>query len=459
MDTSQESVIISQLQEQRDYFNKGITKNLSECMDALKRLKASVKRHTEDIASALWEDLHKSAYESYLTETGIVLRELKMLINNLKSWARTENVSSPVFLWPSKSKIVKEPYGQVLILGPWNYPFQLIMIPLASAIAAGNVVALKPSANAPKTAEIIDKIISEVFNKEHVRCFHGEMEVSQLLLSRRFDYIFFTGSPRVGKIVMSAAANYLTPVTLELGGKSPCIVDETADIKTAARRIIWGKLVNAGQTCIAPDYLLVHKKVKKKLLEYMVDYINRFYGENPQDSVDYARIVSPVALDRLVNLIKGEEVYYGGISDRDSKYLSPTILDNVSDESPIMQEEIFGPILPVLTVDDIEDAISYVRRHEKPLALYYFGNPEKGKAVINQTSSGGVCINDTILHVANSKLPFGGVGQSGMGNYHGRAGFETFTHRRSIIISKSWIDFSIKFPPYKSLSLLKRLLN
>ena len=454
-----ESIIISQLQEQRNYFNKGITKKLPERIDALKRLQASVKRHTEDIASALWEDLHKSAYEAYLTETGMVLRELKMLISNLKNWMRTENVCSPVFLFPSKSKIVKEPYGHTLILGPWNYPFQLIMIPLASAIAAGNVVALKPSADAPKTAEIINKIVSEVFDKGHARCFHGELEVSEFLLSQRFDYIFFTGSPRVGKIVMAAAANYLTPVTLELGGKSPCIVDETADIKTAARRIIWGKLVNAGQTCIAPDYLLVHKNVKKELLEHMVGYIKQFYGENPQESVDYARIVSAAALDRLVNLIKGEGIYFGGISDRESRYLSPTILNNVSDKSPIMQEEIFGPILPVLAVDNIEDAISYVQQHEKPLALYYFGNPEKGKMVINQTSSGGACINDTILHIANSKLPFGGVGQSGMGSYHGRAGFETFTHRRSVIISRNRIDFSIKFPPYKNLSLLKWLLG
>lgn len=458
MDKTLENNVKSLLETQRSYFKTGRTKETDLRLKALRRLKESILSHSGEIEDALRDDLHKSPSESYLTETSIVLHELKTHIRNLRKWARTRRVGTPYFLWPSKSRIVKEPYGHALIISPWNYPFQLSMVPLVAAISAGNVAVVKPSHQTPKTAEVIDRIIREVFDQGHVACLRGETEMSTLLLEQRFDYIFFTGSPRVGRIVMEAAAKNLTPVTLELGGKSPCIVDRDADLKTAARRITWGKLINAGQTCIAPDYLLVHTEVEQELLELMTAQIRTFYGHDPLSNPDYPRIVSPEATQRLSSLLESGTIRYGGTTDRQARYISPTILTEVSPESPVMQQEIFGPILPVITVNSMEEAVSFVNSGEKPLALYYFGKEKNGRQIIRQTSSGGACINDTLLHIANPKLPFGGVGNSGMGSYHGRAGFDTFTHKRSVLISRNRIDVPFKFPPFKKPELLKRLM-
>lgn len=444
------------LSRMRDYLPTA--KETATRLESLRNLKVAIESHMHEIEAALWNDLHKSAHETYLTETSIVLHELKNNIRNLHRWSKPEKVRTPYFLLPSRSRIIKEPYGLVLVMSPWNYPFQLSIAPLIAAIAAGNSVVLKPSPDAPHTAEVIEKIVGQAFGEQHVALFHGDVEMNQALLQQRFDYIFFTGSPRIGKIVMQAASQNLTPVTLELGGKSPCVVNADADLDVAARRIAWGKYLNAGQTCVAPDYLLVHRSVKDMLLVKIKEYISTFYGNNPQQSHDYPRIINERSLDRLTTLLKGEKIYFGGQSDRSNLYLSPTIIDQVLPQSPIMQEEIFGPILPVLTYEKEEEAIDYINKHEKPLALYYFGKEKNGRKFIDQTSSGGACINDVILHLANSRLPFGGVGESGMGSYHGRNGFDTFSHRRSVLISRNWFDIPFKYPPYKRTELLKRIM-
>lgn len=458
MDAKQRKTLEETVHRQKEYYAKGITRDPAARVAALKRLRESILRREHELAAALRNDLHKSAYEAYLTETGIVLRELDLHIKNLAKWSQPERVGTPFFLWPSRSRIIREPYGHALVIAPWNYPFQLSMMPLIAAVAAGNVVALKPSHKTPETALVIKKIIDEAFDQQWVSCFVGKTEISTVLLEQKFDYIFFTGSTRVGLIVMEAAAKNLTPVTLELGGKSPCIVDRTAHLRVAARRIVFGKLINAGQTCIAPDYLLVHRDIKDELLGHMKHFITKFYGEDAAKSDDYPRIISQEAAGRLVALMKGEEIYTGGAFDIPARYIAPTILDNVSPDSPIMQEEIFGPILPVLTVGDMNEAVEYINARPKPLAFYYFGHPADGEKIIERTSSGGACINDTLLHVSNPNLPFGGVGNSGMGCYHGRYSFETFSHSRSVLTSKTWIDLSIKFPPFKKISLLKRLM-
>lgn len=446
------------MQRQRDFFATGATRDPHRRVAALRRLRDAIRRHEGQIHEALGKDLHKAAYEAHLTETAIVCHELESQIRHLRRWSRPERVRSPLFLFPSSSRIVKEPYGHVLVISPWNYPFQLSLAPLIAAVAAGNVVALKPSHKSRATAEVIRRILAEAFDPEWVDCYVGPTELSDRLLGQPFDYIFFTGSPRVGRIVMEAAARRLTPVTLELGGKSPCIVDAAADLRTAARRIVWGKLINAGQTCIAPDYLFVHNSVKDLLLEYMKSFITEFYGPDPRQSPDYPRIISSEAAERLSGLIAGENVYAGGEVDTEARYVAPTILVDVKPGDAVMQEEIFGPVLPVMAFEDIGEVVRFINGHPKPLALYYFGSRRDGKRLLGLTSSGGACINDTLLHVANPRLPFGGVGNSGMGSYHGRYGFETFTHRRSVLLSHTWIDFGIKFPPFGKLSTLKKFM-
>ena len=442
---------------QRMYYEAGQTREVEFRMKNLKLLKETIRAYEEKIESALWEDLHKSAYESYLTEISIVLQELDEHIRNLRRWASPERVSTPLHLLGSKSRIVYEPLGVVLIIAPWNYPFQLLMAPLVGAIAAGNCVVLKPSPYTPHVAAVISEMIAEIFGPAYVTVVQGGREANQILLAERFDYIFFTGSSELGKVVMKAAAEQLIPVTLELGGKSPCIVGREANIEVAARRIAWGKFLNAGQTCIAPDYLFVHAEIKTKLLERIVFYIRKFYGDNPVKSPDYPRIVRKEAVVRLMSLMEKEKIVYGGDVDMESLYIAPTILDDVSPDAPVMQQEIFGPLLPVMTFYDLEETISYVNAHDKPLALYYFGSPYIAEQVIASTSSGGVCVNDTIMHIANGNLPFGGVGKSGMGKYHGYNSFLTFSNRRSVLSSTTWWDIPVKFPPYKSLSLLKKM--
>lgn len=442
---------------QREYFGTGATKPLDFRLEKLRALKQVIRAYEEKIEAALWDDLHKSAYESYLTEISIVLQELEDHIRHLRRWARPLKVSTPLHLFGGKSRIIYEPLGVALIVAPWNYPFQLLMAPLIGAVAAGNCVILKPSPYAPAIVQVMAAMVAEAFSPEHVTLVPGGREVNQALWSEKMDVIFFTGSPALGKIVMKAAAEHLTPVILELGGKSPCIVDRTADIDLAARRLAWGKCLNAGQTCIAPDYLFVHTDVKEPLLEKIRQYISEFYGDQPRQSSDYPRIINLEAFDRILSLMQGEHIVWGGESNREEKFIAPTVIDRVSLESPVMQQEIFGPLLPVLEFSDLTEVISSVNSGEKPLALYYFGKPVEAKRVIEATTSGGVCVNDTIMHIANVRLPFGGVGNSGMGKYHGHSSFLAFSNRRSVLFAARWWDIPLRYPPYKALSLLKKM--
>lgn len=449
------------VENQNDYFNSNKTKDISFRIDALKTLKKALVESEKELFDALWQDLHKSNFETYATELGQVLKEASLHIKKLKRWSKPEKRKTSLSLFPSRSLIYKEPFGNVLIISPWNYPLLLMIDPLIGAIAAGNTVVLKPSPYLKAFSAYLDKLISSNFPKEYLCVVHGGREVNKNLLAQKWDYIFFTGSPYLGKLVMKAAAENLTPVTLELGGKSPCIVDEDANLKLAARRIVWGKFVNGGQTCVAPDYLLVHEKVKAELMANIKKEIQKAYGDDPIQSTDFCRIVNRNAFDRLVELLKDGEIIIGGITDVNELYIAPTVIDKVDPDFPIMQDEIFGPVLPVISFSKLEKAIEYVNSCEKPLAFYYFSNDlKKAKWVLSQTTSGGGCINDTLLHFANINLPIGGVGNSGMGKYHGRRSFDTFTNERSIVDSSRWIDIPIKYPPYgNKLKWIKFLLK
>jgi len=443
--------IADRIDQLRQFYLTDRTKDIEWRKDALRKLYDNIKKHEQEIMDALAEDLSKSSFESYATEISIVYHEIKLYIKKIKKWSKAECKRTPLTLFPSHSKVVKEPYGVVLVIAPWNYPFQLLFNPLIAAIAAGNCVALKTSPNAPATAKVMDTIINEVFPQDYVSIFHGNRDVNQLLLAERFDYIFFTGSPKLGRVVMEAAAKNLTPVTLELGGKSPCIVDKDANIKLAARRIMWGKTLNSGQTCIAPDYLIVHRDIKDEFLLEAKNAIREMYGEDPQQSPDYPRIISSVAMLRLKTYLQEGSIIMGGKYDEDDQYIEPTIMENVPFTSPLMEEEIFGPIFPMMEFVHIEDVIAQLKEREKPLALYYFTKNKRNiHKMLNETSSGGVCINDTIIHCANERLPFGGIGNSGLGHYHGRYGFDTFTHLKAVVTSSSKIDIKLKYPPYEN---------
>ncbi len=423
--------------------------NINFRKEILIKLLNTVIIHENEIIQALHDDFKKPAFESVLTETSQVVLELKHVIKNMKKWAKPRRVFPSLLNFPSKDYIYKEPYGKVLIIAPWNYPFQLALCPLISAVAAGNQVVVKPSELTPKTSEIIVKIIHKVFDKNHVEVIEGGIEVSQKLLSERWDYIFFTGSVAVGKIVAKAAAKNLTPVTLELGGKNPCIIDETANLKLAAKRIVWGKFVNAGQTCIAPDYILIQKNMKKHFVNFLKEEITKAYGENPEESPDFARIINAKNWQRLVDLIEPEKVVFGGESNPKDNYIAPTLVEETALESPIMQEEIFGPILPILTYKKESEIAAVISRFEKPLALYIFSeNPGFQKRIIQNYSFGGGCVNDTIIHFANKRLPFGGVGHSGIGAYHGNLSFDTFSHQKSIVKKANWLDLPLRYAPY-----------
>lgn len=448
------------VEKQFNFFNSHETKDIAFRKAALHKLKLALITNEKELMQTLWIDLHKSSFETYAHELGQVLNEIDVQIRNLKRWSKPTKKRTPLALLPSRSRIFKEPYGNVLIISPWNYPLLLLIHPLIGAIAAGNTVVLKPSPYLKAYSEFIEKLIHETFPKKYIAVVQGGREVNQLLLQKKWDYIFFTGSTYLGKIVMKAAADNLTPVTLELGGKSPCIVDEDANLKLAAKRIVWGKFINAGQTCVAPDYLLVHQKVKAQLLEFIKEEITNSYGENPVGSPDLCRIVNDSSFERLSEYLKDGEIVAGGETDAKVRFIAPTIIDNVEPHFPIMQEEIFGPLLPVMTFQKLDQAIDYVNSCDKPLAFYYFSNDlKKAKSVIRQTSSGGGCINDTIIHIANDRLPFGGVGNSGMGKYHGKYSFDTFSNQRSMVFSSRWIDIPIKYPPYgKKLRWVKKLL-
>ncbi|MDL2256669.1 aldehyde dehydrogenase [Bacteroidales bacterium OttesenSCG-928-I14] len=446
------------ISQQRQFFFSHKTKDIDYRIEQLKRFKKAILKREKDITDALWQDLHKSQEEAYLTEISIVLQEIENHLKHLRKWSKDKRVSTPLHLFPSKSTIHYEPLGVALIIAPWNYPFQLLMNPLVGAISAGCCAILKPSPYAPATSRVMAEIITSLFPTDYISIVEGGREVNQMLLDERFDIIFFTGSPQLGKVVMEAAAKHLTPIILELGGKSPCIVDKSADLSLAARRIAWGKTINAGQTCIAPDYLFVHKEVKEELISKINEAIKTMYGKETQQSPYYPRIVNRKSLERLQQLMVDGTIVYGGKVDENDLYIEPTIIDDIQADYPIMQEEIFGPLLPVMTFINIDEVINYINSYEKPLALYYFGKKTNGDKIVNETSSGGACINDTLLHIANHKLPFGGVGNSGMGKYHGHDSFKAFSNARSILSSSNLIDLPVKYAPFKGFARIKGLL-
>lgn len=449
--------------EQKEFFNSGRTKNIEYRLEILKNLKRVIKENEQIILKALKDDLGKSDFEAYATEIGIIYDEINLHIKSIKKWAKREKRNSPIIYYPSKSYVYKEPYGVTLIIGPFNYPFQLVIAPLIGAISAGNTVIIKPSENTINTAKALENIINSNFDKEYIRVVNplGGKEVVSYLLDLPFDYIFFTGSVKVGKIVMEKAANNLTPITLELGGKSPCIVDKDANINLAAKRIVWGKFLNAGQTCVAPDYLCIHKDIKEKFLSVLVKEIKSQFGEFIKESPDYPRVVNATSLDRFSNYLKDGEIYFGGEIDKDTLYMEPTILTNVKLDSNVMTDEIFGPILPIIEFKDINDIIDTINHRDKPLALYYFSENSKNiEYIIDKISAGGVTINDTIIHVANGNLPFGGVGPSGLGKYHGKDSFEAFTHNKSVMKRGTFIEFKIRFAPYNNrIKLIKKVMK
>lgn len=448
------------VEKQKKFVNKGQAKDYKFRIKSLKSLKSTIKKYQEEIYQALFQDLGKSNEESFLTEYNIVIGEIDYFIKNLKKLIEPKKVSTPLVTFKSKGEIYFEPYGHVLIISPWNYPFHLSFLPLVGAIAAGNSVLIKPSEFSVNTSNLSEKIIGESFREEHVSLVQGGVQETTFLLELKYDYIFFTGSTKVGKIVMKAAAENLTPTTLELGGKSPTIVCKDCDLKIAARRIVWGKFTNAGQTCVAPDYLYVHKSVKKKLVKYMIKAIHDFYGDSPKKSNDYGRIISKDHLLRLIEFINKEEVLHGGHYDLQDKYMGPTLLELEDWNHPIMEEEIFGPLLPILEFDKLSDITEEIKSHPKPLALYLFTKNKKDvDYLLQEISFGGGCINDTILHLASEEMPFGGVGESGMGRYHGHYSFETFSHQKSILNKSFKPDFDLRYPPYgKNINKLKKMI-
>lgn len=450
------------LEKQRQFFASNVTKSISFRIEQLKKLKKMVVTHESDILLALQMDLNKSFAEGMMSEVLLVLKEIDYAIKYLKIWSKPKKVKTPLIFFPGKSYIHSEPYGCTLIMSPWNYPIMLAFSPLIGAISAGNCALIKPSEVAPYTQHIIVELINKWFDPDYIAALNLNTEQTELLLENKFDYIFFTGSTRIGKKVMGAAAVHLTPITLELGGKSPCIIDETADLDFAARRIIWGKMMNAGQTCIAPDYLCVQQSIKEKLVEKLGNVLRDFYGDDAEKSGSFGRIINQKHITRLSNLLKTGNIILGGKINSDTRYIEPTLIDNISWQDPIMQEEIFGPILPILTFDKIETLMTGLKTQEKPLALYLFSNKQSTQQlVIDELSFGGGCINDCILQVANPYLPFGGVGMSGMGGYHGEHSFRTFSHRKSIY-RKSWLlDAKLEYPPFTETKLrwMKRLFK
>lgn len=446
------NIIEQKFYDSKAFFNTQQTKDISFRKEQLKKLSKAIKSYESDILEALYTDLGKNKVEAYATEIGITLKSIKNARKELKNWTKTKNVDTPLYLFPTKSYIKKEPYGTVLIIAPFNYPFQLVFEPLIGAIAAGNTAIIKPSELTPNVARVIKRLINETFDANYIEVIEGGIEETQTLIHLPFDYVFFTGSENVGKIVYQAASENLFPVTLEMGGKSPVIVDETANIKVASERICFGKFTNAGQTCVAPDYILVHESVKDDLITALSKTLREFYGQNIQQSPDYGRIVNLKHYHRLTSLLNSAQmnIVFGGHSDEDERYIEPTLLDHVTNDSAIMQEEIFGPILPILTYQSLDEAIAFIHQRPKPLSLYLFSEDENAtQRVINELSFGGGAINDTLMHLANPKLPFGGVGASGMGRYHGKYSFDTFTHEKSYIFKSTRLESGVHLPPYK----------
>ena len=454
---------ISQIVEnQRNYFLTHETKDIKFRIKYLKNLRKVIKENETAICDAIKKDLGKSHFESYMCEVGLTLSEISYMIKHIKKYSKDKTVVTPLPQFASRSYVKKMPYGVVLVMSPWNYPFLLTIGPLSNAIAAGNTVVVKPSAYSPNTSKIIKEILEKTFSKNYVAVIEGGREENTHLLDEKFDYIFFTGGKTVGRLVMEKASKHLTPVTLELGGKSPCIVDNTANLKLAAKRIVWGKFLNLGQTCVAPDYILCQKDVKDEFIKYLKNEIVKQYGETPLKNENYGKLINQKHFDKVKSLIDYNKVCHGGKSDEITLKIEPTVMDNVTMDDDIMQEEIFGPVLPVMTFDTIDEVETFVNSNPSPLAFYVFSSDSKNvKRLTTNCSFGGGCVNDVVIHLATSYMGFGGVGESGMGSYHGECGFDTFSHKKSIVDKKTFVDLPMRYQPFKNFygKLLKMFLK
>ncbi len=447
--TATDKEIVETVHKLRATFESGVTRPAEWRLNQLRQLYRMIEDEEAKILAALKSDLGKCSAEGFIGETNMVMGEVKLMLKSLRGWMRTRTVSAPLTVQPAKAKIYPEPLGVALIIAPWNYPFQLAASPLAGALAAGNCAIVKPSEVAPATSAVFAELCKKYLDQSAVAVIEGGVAETTTLLEQRFDHIFYTGNGAVGRIVMAAAAKHLTPVVLELGGKSPCIVDRDVNLDVAVRRIAWGKFFNAGQTCVAPDYVLVHETVKKPFLDKLAEVVREFYGDDPQKSPDYTRIVNARHHKRLSALLDSGKAFIGGKTDADDRYIAPTVLTDVSPDSAVMKEEIFGPILPVLTIASLDEAVRFVNDRDKPLALYVFSNDaDRAQTVIDQTSSGGGCVNDCVMHLAPHELPFGGVGPSGMGAYHGKSSFDCFTHMKSVLHKPFMLDAPLRYPPY-----------
>ena len=463
MENTQTDKILSINRSQKDFFRSGATLEIGFRKEMLRKLLSAIEKWEQKLADALWTDLHKSYEEAYLTELSIVKGEISTHSKKIGRWTRSKRVHTPIKLFPSTTHVVKEPLGCSLIISPWNYPVQLLLNPLVGAISSGCTAVLKPSPYVPHVSETIEDMIKETFDENYITVVQGNRDVNTALLEQRWDIIFFTGSPSLGKTVMGAAAKTLTPVVLELGGKSPCIIDRTADIAVAAKRLAWGKTLNCGQTCIAPDYLLIHKDVKEDFIKAFAREIENLHGKDIQADRHYVRMVNGKAFERVSGYLNDGHIIYGGRTDAGTRFIEPTLMEDVPLDSPLMTEEIFGPIFPTITLDDSgksfrDKVIDFITNREKPLAFYYFGKESEGWEIIRRTSSGGGCINDVIMHIANENAPFGGVGNSGMGRYHDKDSFDAFSHTRTIVSTGTWIDLPFRYMPYKMFGLIKKIL-
>ena len=446
------------VRKQRAFFATGTTRDIDWRRHQLKQFQEGLKKWEKPLCDALWKDLHKSYEEAYMTEIGLVYGEIREAAAKVGRWSRKRRKPTSLAVLPSSSYIVREPLGSTLILSPWNYPVQLLLNPLVGAIAAGCTAILKPSPYVPNVSKVLEEMIADTFEEDFVALVQGNRAVNGELFKHRYDLVFLTGSPSLGRIAMEAQAKYLTPMVLELGGKSPCIVDKDADLKIAARRIAWGKCLNSGQTCIAPDYLFLHEDIKDAFIDAFKKELAGLYPDGTEQSDFFVHIVRDSAFDRLVGYLKDGEIVAGGRSDREKRWIEPTLLDKVSPDAPVMQEEIFGPIFPILTFRSRDEVVDFVNDREKPLAFYYFGKASDGWDIIGRTTSGGACINDTIMHIANANIPFGGVGNSGMGNYHSERSFLAFSHERAVVKSPTWIDLAFRYMPYRLFPLIKKML-
>lgn len=446
------------VRSQREFFATGATKDQAFRREQLRRFEQGLHKWEKPLCDALWQDLHKSYQEAYLTEVGLVYGEIREARRDLRKWMKRRRRPTPLTGFPSSSYIVREPLGCTLIVSPWNYPVQLLLNPLVGAIAAGCTAVLKPSPYVPKVSEVLSQMIADTFAPEYVTTVQGNRQVNAALFEERYDLVFLTGSPELGRIAAAAQAKFLTPMVLELGGKSPCIVDRDADLEKAAKRIAWGKCLNSGQTCIAPDYLFVHEDVKDAFVEAFKAALGELYPQGTEHATHYVHIVKDSAFARIQGYLKDGTILCGGRSDAASRWMEPTLLGDVAPDSPVMTEEIFGPVFPLMTFKDREEVVKFVNSREKPLAFYYFGRKADGWDILSRTTSGGACINDTIMHITNSNIPFGGVGNSGMGSYHGERSFLAFSHERAVVATPTWIDLPLRYMPYKLFALIKKIL-